>query len=228
MNEIVESKNIKATEYGIEFTGKPTIKEWHQAVQAVQKINGLCQWYLGDLIVYAESPVTGWGESKYADLLDATGYEYGTLMNYARTARRFPPEFREAILSNVNIRNLSFEHFYQVASLSDERAIYFLEMVRDGGWSVAKLRQEIAMSKNGGRLPEPKERDFVDPPDGFERAKSNDFYIPAPEPVGERDYRTTCKIELEDWEAKLVFNLIKDNPKLISLAGRLSLFLESA
>lgn len=230
MNELaIKSPNIKATQYGIEFTGNPSIKEWYQAVQAVQRVNGMCQWYLGDLIVYAESPVTGWGESKYNDLLDATGYDYGTLANFASVARRFGTDFRKNVsLQGEMFSNVSFTHFKAVTSLSDEKAFYFLEMVRDGGWSVAKLREEIARYKNGGTLPKPKEEEELEElPDGFVRAKSSDTYVPVPVSVGSAEqYRPTFKVELYDWEAKSVLRYIKNDSKLVSLTERLALALE--
>jgi hypothetical protein len=233
MNEIaIQSKNIKATEYGIEFAGNVTMKEWFQAVQSVHKVKELCQWYLGDLIVYAESPLTGWGE-KYNELIDITGYDYGTLAKFAYAARRFTPGFRESVFSaggkNSSYINLSWGHFIEVASLSDEKALYLLDAAQEGGWGRDRLREEVANLKRKPSLPEPKENlETEEVPDGFVPFQENDFYIPAPEPVLGEDKHETCKVELYDWEAKLVFKYIKNDDKLISLAGRLALFLDSA
>jgi hypothetical protein len=147
--EIVDSKNIKITPYGIEFENKPTIEEWHKAVLGVQKIHGMMQFYLGDLMVFAESPVTGWGESKYQDLIDNTGYDYQTLRHYASVARRFSPKFREAVLGRVpTSAQVSFSHFQDVQGLDDVAAKHFLEMVIDSRWSIAKLREEVYKFKN--------------------------------------------------------------------------------
>jgi hypothetical protein len=150
----IESKNIQITPYGVEFLNKPTIEEWHKAVLGVQKVHGMMQFYLGDLMVFAESPVTGWGESKYQDLMDATGYEWNTLHSYATVARRFTKEFRKDVLNTDVQTSVSFEHFVRVASLDDVPAKHFLEMVRDSKWTISKLRDEVAKYKNGGILPE--------------------------------------------------------------------------
>lgn len=159
--EVVDSKNIRITPYGVEFENKPTIEEWHKAVQGVQKIHGMMQFYLGDLMVFAESPVTGWGENKYEDLMVATGYDYNVLANMTRVARRFDPKFREEIL-NVNIKNpVPFTAFQEVASLEDVPAKYYLEMVRDSRWTIAKLREEVAKFKNKGILPKKVEKNVV-------------------------------------------------------------------
>lgn len=157
--EIEGSKHIKITPYAVEFDGSPSIEEWHKAVLGIQKVHGMMQFYLGDLMVYAESPVTGWGESKYSDLIEHTGYDYQTLRNFASISRRFVPQFREEVLSLRKDTSLSFGHFNIVAGLDDVPAKHFLEMVRDSRWTVEKLRNEVAKFKNGGVLPEKAERD---------------------------------------------------------------------
>lgn len=158
--EVQGSEHIKFSPYGVTFEGSPTIKEWHQAVLGVQKVHGMLQFYLGDLMVYAESPVTGWGQSKYEDLIANTGYEYATLVEFTTVARRFSITFREEILGKQlgSSLTVSFKHFKMVASLDDVPAKYYLEQARDQKWTVAKLREEVAKFKNHGVLPEPEEK----------------------------------------------------------------------
>lgn len=153
--EVVDSQHIKVGQFGITFDGAPTIREWHETVLAVQKVHGMLQFYLGDLMVYAESPVTGWGQSKYEELIATTQYDYPTLRNYASLARRFSVGFREEIMSPRG--DISFSHFKEVWSLDDVPAKYYLEQSRDQRWTVAKLREEVAKFKNRGVLPEPEE-----------------------------------------------------------------------
>lgn len=84
------------------------------------------------MVVYAESPVTGWGE-KYADLVELTGYESQSLMNYATVARKFPVEFREEILhAHVGV---SWGHFQKVQGLDLDTAKHFLTTAGEAGWS---------------------------------------------------------------------------------------------
>lgn len=223
------SAHIKATPYAIEFEGSPSIEEWYNAVQSVQKVHGMCQFYLGDLVVYAESPVTGWGESKYQELMDATGYEYMTLAQFSRVARRFDKDFREEVLKDLyahtNVSNLGFQHWQVVASLEDEQAKYFLEMCRDGGWSVAKLREEITLYKNGGKFPEPKEP--MELPDGWESIKDapKTFYgyVPAPKVVGGES--TSQMLEIHDWELEILQELCEKDGRLLSFLERIELAL---
>jgi hypothetical protein len=142
--QVIESKNVEVGEWGLNFKNQLTVEEWFNTVIALQKVDGKIQWYLGDLAVYAESITTGWGESKYKDLVKATGYDEGTLRVMANVARRFPSEFRANVLSRDNaFERLSFHHFRAVAPLDDSYANYWLTKAAEGGWGVARLRDEI-------------------------------------------------------------------------------------
>lgn len=160
--EELSSEHITFTTYGVEFTDneRPTIEEWHKAVLKVQSVHGMLQFYLGDLAVFADSEVTGWGESKYQSLIDASGLEWDTVKTYAVVSRRFPESFREEILKDSDPDHyVSWTHFRMVTSLPDEHAKYFLRLVRDGRWTKSKLAEEITRYKNGGQLPEPEEKE---------------------------------------------------------------------
>jgi hypothetical protein len=156
MTEIVASPvqldlpHIKFTPYAVEFEGRPTPTEWLQALNAVNRVHSMCQFYLGDLVAHAEYE---WGH-KYTELIEATGYEYNTLARYAGISRRFTPSFREAVFgtNSKNPSGLSFTHFFVAAPLDDEHALYFLEMCRDAGWTVARLREEIKRWQSGEAL----------------------------------------------------------------------------
>jgi hypothetical protein len=157
----IESKNVEVGEWGLNFKGQLTTEEWLDVALSIQKFDGKIQWYLGDLAVYAESPTTGWGESKYTQLIEGTGYEYGTLRNFASVARRFNQDFRAAILSPrgyTSLEGLSFNHFRLVMSLDDNFATYWLQKAADNAWGVAKLREEIRKWKEGrGEIAEKEE-----------------------------------------------------------------------
>jgi hypothetical protein len=143
------TEHIAITPYGVEFDSdhKPTITEWLEVVNKVQKVHGMMQFYLGDLMVFAEV-TSGWGESKYTDLIEATGYDYGYLRKIASISRRFTQDFRKNVLLQSNSNNITFSHFEMVQGLPDEHAQYFLEKVAEGRWTVARLREEITRYKN--------------------------------------------------------------------------------
>ncbi len=157
-NEI-ETKNVEVGEWGLTFKGQLTTDEWLDVALNIQKFDGKIQWYLGDLAVYAESPTTGWGESKYAKLLEGTGYEYQTLRHYASISRRFDRDFRERVHMNAQNNTVSFGHFQIVAPLDDNFAAYWLEKAGNNGWGVAKLREEIRKWKESrGEIAEREEK----------------------------------------------------------------------
>lgn len=203
----LESKNISLTPYGVEFLAAPSIEEWKRAVLTVQKVHGMTQFYLGDLAIYANNTeVTGWGESKYDDLVASTGYEYITLSNYASVARRFTPTFREEILKQCDSNhNISFAHFRLVMSLDDNFASYYLRKAADNRWGIARLREEL-------------EREYYEAeeetPIGYisfkkvSRSIINE-YVPQHEDT-EYDEKT-CLIELSDYISKRlekVYNVV--------------------
>jgi len=155
----IETNRIKVEEWGLEIDGQLTKEEWLNAILAVQKYDGKLQWYLGDLAVYAESPTTGWGESKYEGLIGLTGYTPQTLTDFATVARRFPSVWRETFMQNITSHDvLSFSHFRAVTKLDDNFASYWLTKANDNAWGVAKLREEIKKWKEGrGEIAEKEE-----------------------------------------------------------------------
>jgi hypothetical protein len=142
--EIDGGSKFEVGEWGLTFKDQLTPKDWIEAVWELQKFDGKIQWYLGDLAVYAESPVTGWGESKYTDLIAATGYASQTLSNYAKLSRRFTPQWREMFIKQLPLAvSISYSHFQEVASLEDNFAVYWLQKAANNGWGRDKLREEI-------------------------------------------------------------------------------------
>jgi hypothetical protein len=162
--EIDGGSKFEVGEWGLTFNEQLTPGDWIEAVWQLQKFDGKIQWYLGDLAVYAESEVTGWGESKYADLIAATGYEWGTIHNLAGVARRFPNVWRETFMQNTELQSaasdvLSVSHFRVVAPLEDNFAVYWLQQAANNGWGVARLREEIRKWKEGrGEVKEKEEQ----------------------------------------------------------------------
>lgn len=159
----IEGKNIEVGEWGLSFKGQLTTEEWLDAILKLQKYDGKIQWYLGDLAVYAESPTTGWGQSKYDQLLALTGYDYQTLKDYANVSRRFTPSFREQIGSYITTDlKISWNHFRASASLDDVQATYWLEKANNNGWGVAKLREEIRKWKETKQISDKEEEgDYI-------------------------------------------------------------------
>jgi hypothetical protein len=150
VEDIEHEGKIEVNEWGLEVKEQLTTKDWLDAVLSLQKFDGKVQWYLGDLVVYAQSDLVGWdtepqdgGDSGYKKLVKATGYDYGTLRVYASVARRFSSLFRETLLSQDNTNTLGFHHFRMVAPLEDNFAVYWLQKASENGWGKDKLGEEI-------------------------------------------------------------------------------------
>lgn len=158
-NQIVaNTKSIQFTEYGLEIEESTTADEWLDAVKKLTKADRMIQFYIGDLAVFAEWK---WGD-KYTQLMELTGYSNDVLRHFASIARRFSPHLREVIcvVNNTNKKEVSFQAFWEVASLSDEKAIHLLRGFADGGIkNIADLRDAVRRERNGGFLPEPIEID---------------------------------------------------------------------
>lgn len=202
-NEVeIDSQHIRRTPYGLEIEGKPSTEEWYDTFQKVSQIHGMSQFYLGDLVVCAEYE---WGD-KYTDLIDLTGYDYKTLANYASVARRFSPQFREQLVPDVGKNGLpAFGAFDAVTSIDDDRAAYFLRMVSNGKWSIAKLREEVKRYKNGGALPDGKE-DVPENISSFKEITKNLFkgYVPKSD---EKYDTVSWLIEIRDWANELLHDM---------------------
>lgn len=88
-------------------------------------------WMIGDWINFGERK---FGE-KYAQAVEATGLRKETLMNYASTARRVPPEVRRP--------ELTFGAHVEVAKLEPLDQIEWLERAVQNEWRREDLRERL-------------------------------------------------------------------------------------
>lgn len=201
--EPLSTEHIKVTPYAITFEGSPSLDEWYDVFGKVNTVNTMTQFYLGDLVAYAESPDYGWGDT-YTKLMDESGYAYETLSKFARVSRRFSPQVREEIFAHVRENtSLSYRHFEEVMPLDDAHAFYFLEMVRDGGWSIRKIQEEkarlreqgnpIEVDENGDEIIEIFPEDYMSLDDYTGEVRG---YIPAPY----NNDQPSCLVELTEGE----------------------------
>ncbi len=99
--------------------------------ESLQQMERSIMWWVGDWLNYGERR---YGEM-YAQAVDATGYENGTL----RTAKWVAGSFE----LSMRMDNLTWTHHQIVAALpSDERAALLTKAGRDG-WTCADLRREM-------------------------------------------------------------------------------------
>ena len=134
------SKNItigkfKLAETGLIVDGDPTYEEWEDCGEFLKQAEKAVQFWIGDWLNYGERK---WGEM-YAQAVEETGYDEGTLRNYKYVAGAI----------DLSLRNdkLSFQHHIAVAPLPPEQQKNLLEKAADEGMSYRELRQEIWRAK---------------------------------------------------------------------------------
>jgi hypothetical protein len=105
--------------------------EWAQVGRSVQRVNEASAWWVGDWLIYGRD---AFGD-RYRKAIDATGFDYQTLRNYAWVAARFELSRRRD--------KLSFGHHAEVASLEAEEQDGWLDRASVHGWSRNELRRRI-------------------------------------------------------------------------------------
>jgi hypothetical protein len=109
--------------------------EWTKAGRRFGTVARCAQWWIGDWLRYGSSR---WGE-KYGEAARITGYDIGTLRNYASIAGQFNPSLRSD--------KLSWSHHALLAPFSVEERRHWIGKAEDLGLSVADLRIELRASK---------------------------------------------------------------------------------
>lgn len=106
---------------------------WAKGFENLKTINSSAQWYIGDWMNFGEA---AYGE-KYAQALDATDYEVGTLQNFAWVCSKIKPQDRHEALS--------FTHHKIVATdkLTEEQRIEALDLAEKEGWSTSDLQRHV-------------------------------------------------------------------------------------
>jgi hypothetical protein len=121
----------------------PTWTEWEEVGEWLKKVDGALQWWIGDWLRIGEGE---FGE-KYAQAVDATGWEIKTVQQYQWVCERVAFERR--------IPGLSFFHHREVADLEPAEQTEWLEKASRGDgdgqrWSVARLRDELNARNGNG------------------------------------------------------------------------------
>jgi hypothetical protein len=143
-NSIVQinNPNVEVSPYGIKFLASVSEEEWLKIFDAVQAVQGVIQFYLGDLAVYAESPVTGWGHSKYDELVAKTGYDQESIEQMAMVSRRFPVEFRKT--GGTGTTHLPWSFYKALAVVSSDSDVQnLINQCIEGKWTRVRLREEV-------------------------------------------------------------------------------------
>jgi hypothetical protein len=140
----------KRTTVGLIITGTPTVEQWLNAFETLDKTGKGHQWWIGDHLNEGEQRYP----EEWAQALDPEeehkreqeGKEE-TYRHYKQVAFRFPVRRRR--------RNLYFGHHQTVAYMEEEEQDHWLDLAVEEGWSVDKLRKKIKKARLGGAENEP-------------------------------------------------------------------------
>jgi len=122
---------IKTTQTALIIPEGTPFEEWESIGGKLRQVAGAVQWWIGDWLNFGEKH---YGE-KYAQALDATDYDYGTLRNKAWVSSRFELSRRHD--------NLSFSHHQEVASLDPDEADKLLAQAEVENWTSGDLREKV-------------------------------------------------------------------------------------
>jgi len=111
-------------------------RQWLIAGRKLARFTRCSQWWIGDWIRYGSAK---WGE-KYAEAIRVTGYDDGTLRNWAYVTSRFPLSLRSD--------KLSWSHHVLIAPLATigERRAWLERVVHDK-LTVEDLRIELRAAR---------------------------------------------------------------------------------
>jgi len=111
--------------------------DWRDVGAQLRSIAGGVMWWLGDWVRFGERK---YGE-KYAQEIDATGYDYQTIVNAANVAQKFSESNRRRL-------NVSWSHHAEVAGFkSTQEQDAWLDRAEAESWSRNELRSAIKREK---------------------------------------------------------------------------------
>jgi len=153
--ELVASRCIPSvpgfrfTPTGLLIDGDPTYDEWQGAGLFLSQALGAVHWWIGDWLNYGEAR---YGEM-YAQALDDTRFDYGTLANDKWVAGR--------IESSRRHENLSFSHHQAVAKLETGEQDEWLAWAEGQQATRAELRKAISNGDDPATDPSPRMPDWI-------------------------------------------------------------------
>ena len=133
------SRRSRATRTGLQIKDGLEFESWSRIGFQVTTLANASAWWIGDWLLYGQKAYPG----RYRSVIEATGFSYQTLRNYAWVASRFPLYRRRD--------TLSFGHHAEVASLDEAEQELWLARSITHGWSRNKLRLRL---RNSGQ-PQP-------------------------------------------------------------------------
>lgn len=134
MKNLIEIPKCEVSKVGLKLNENMSFEEWQGIGLQLQLMHGSVGWWIGDWLNFGEKH---YGET-YAQAIDDTGLDYGTLANYKWVAKE--------IESSHRCENLSFSSHIELASLPQEKRQEIIDKANDEHLSrrdIAELVKEI-------------------------------------------------------------------------------------
>lgn len=141
---VAEKKTVDITKRGLTFRRGLTKDEWLRLGKQLIDLESGIQFWIGDWINKGKEK--GWKWGKYEDALELTDYQYGTLANYASTARQVKFSDRS--------ENLPYTHHELIANKIDtrEQQIKWISKAEKNQLSVRELKSELNKERDSSSV----------------------------------------------------------------------------
>ena len=133
---------FQLTATGLVIRGAPSFDEWQRCGGVLQRVEGACQWWIGDWVNYGAAQ-KAWGV-KYTEAVDALGIPKASLKIYAHVAQRFQ-SFRR-------LNDVPFSTHLVVAVLPAAEQDAILRRVRKEKLSLREVRAIVKAKKRARHL----------------------------------------------------------------------------
>lgn len=136
MNELaIQDSKFTIRETGIDFLADLSSEEWEQLGKRLVRVGKSIGLLIGDWINYGEKRFG----STYLEALKRTGFDYGTLRDFAYVAR--------SVQLSCRHDNLSFEHHKIVAKLAPDDQQKWLVTAAKHDLSKRRLRKSVIIGR---------------------------------------------------------------------------------
>lgn len=152
---LIEIPKCEVSKVGLKLDENLTFDEWKGIGLQLQLMHGSVGFWIGDWLNFGERK---WGE-KYAQAIEETGLDYGTLRNYAWVSRELPLSLRRD--------NLSYSAHKEIASAPKEKQEELVERASEEELDTRSVRELVKEIKKLPTPPLPKGKYqviYADPP----------------------------------------------------------------
>lgn len=129
--ELINIDKCKLSKTGLELNESVTFEEWQDIGVKLQLMEGSIQWWIGDWIRFGERK---WGEM-YAQAIEETCLDYGTLANYKYVA--------ENVEGSRRCESLSWSSHREVASLDPKQQKELLQEGTEKNWKARDFNHVV-------------------------------------------------------------------------------------